>query len=112
MPRKKGQTNESEENTPKRSTSNTVDKLTLSTNEKIIKAIHELYTDKDRGLETIAKAVNLKDVTAPRKKITVLIIGNHSSGKSSFINWYIGEHIQVQLSGKRKKQSFRILFKV
>jgi GTPase Era involved in 16S rRNA processing len=94
MPRKKGQTSEPEENTPKRSTTNTVDKLSLSTNERIIKAIYELYTDKDRGLETIAKAVNLKDVTAPRKKITVLIIGNHSSGKSSFINWYIGEHIQ------------------
>lgn len=25
---------------------------------------------------------------------SVLIIGNHSAGKSSFINWYIGEDIQ------------------
>ena len=24
----------------------------------------------------------------PRRKITVLLIGNHSAGKSSFINWY------------------------
>ena len=24
---------------------------------------------------------------APRKKITVMLIGNHSAGKSSFINW-------------------------
>ena len=31
---------------------------------------------------------------APRKKITVMLIGNHSAGKSSFINWYIEEHIQ------------------
>ncbi len=30
----------------------------------------------------------------PRKKISVMIVGNHSAGKSSFINWYIGESIQ------------------
>jgi hypothetical protein len=24
---------------------------------------------------------------APRKKITIMLIGNHSAGKSSFINW-------------------------
>ena len=24
----------------------------------------------------------------------VMIIGNHSAGKSSFINWYVGEDIQ------------------
>jgi ABC-type uncharacterized transport system ATPase component len=23
-----------------------------------------------------------------------MIIGNHSAGKSSFINWYVGENIQ------------------
>uniref|UniRef100_A0A4W5PCS6 Si:ch211-11k18.4 n=1 Tax=Hucho hucho TaxID=62062 RepID=A0A4W5PCS6_9TELE len=36
------------------------------------------------------------DVTllAPRKKITVMLMGNHSAGKSSFINWYVEEHIQ------------------
>lgn len=31
---------------------------------------------------------------APRKKITVMLMGNHSAGKSSFINWYVEEHIQ------------------
>merc|ERR1711923_593882 len=31
---------------------------------------------------------------APRKKITIMLIGNHSAGKSSFINWYIEEHVQ------------------
>ena len=29
------------------------------------------------------------------KKVSVLIIGNHSAGKSSFINWYIDESIQT-----------------
>lgn len=33
-------------------------------------------------------------ITRPSKKANVLIIGNHSAGKSSFINWYIGERIQ------------------
>ena len=33
-------------------------------------------------------------ITRPGKKSTVLVIGNHSAGKSSFINWYIGEKIQ------------------
>ena len=31
----------------------------------------------------------------PRKKVSVMIIGNHSAGKSSFINWYIGESVQT-----------------
>jgi ribosome biogenesis GTPase A len=42
----------------------------------------------------MAKVLSLKEIIAPRKKITVLIMGNHSSGKSSFINWYVGETIQ------------------
>jgi ribosome biogenesis GTPase A len=29
-----------------------------------------------------------------RARRSVMIIGNHSAGKSSFINWYIGEGIQ------------------
>ena len=29
----------------------------------------------------------------PREKITVLLVGNHSAGKSSFINWYIEEKV-------------------
>lgn len=33
-------------------------------------------------------------VAPPSRKATVMIIGNHSSGKSSFINWYAGEDIQ------------------
>ncbi|CBK24247.2 uncharacterized protein [Blastocystis hominis] len=29
----------------------------------------------------------------PRNKATVMILGNHSSGKSSFINWYLKENV-------------------
>lgn len=38
------------------------------------------------GLVKIAESLGLS-LLAPRKKITVLLIGNHSAGKSSFINW-------------------------
>lgn len=54
------------------------------------------------GLEHIAKHLNglsngrleLEGIRAPQKKLYVMIIGNHSAGKSSFINWYIGEKLQ------------------
>ena len=35
----------------------------------------------------------LREIRAPEKKMYVMIIGNHSAGKSSFINWYIGEKL-------------------
>lgn len=38
------------------------------------------------GLITIARGLGL-NLLAPRKKITILLLGNHSAGKSSFINW-------------------------
>ncbi|OMJ84315.1 hypothetical protein SteCoe_14601 [Stentor coeruleus] len=33
-------------------------------------------------------------ITRPSKKATILVVGNHSAGKSSFINWYCGDNIQ------------------
>jgi len=39
------------------------------------------------GLIHIAESVGLS-LLAPRKKINVMLIGNHSAGKSSFVNWY------------------------
>jgi ribosome biogenesis GTPase A len=58
---------------------------------------------KEIGLEKIAKDLNqfsnrrmhhLSQIHAPQKELYVMILGNHSSGKSSFINWYVGEDIQ------------------
>lgn len=57
------------------------------------------------GLERISKDLvklthdhqlqkKLNGIQAPERKLIVMIIGNHSAGKSSFINWYIGEEIQ------------------
>lgn len=61
--------------------------------EKVLAECHEIYSDKENGLIEIAKSLDL-ELLAPRKKVTVMIIGNHSAGKSSFINWYIEEHVQ------------------
>ena len=69
-----------------------------------INVVYEGNDDKDvEGLVNVGKSlddiwkrleldVNAKlNINAPRQKITVMIVGNHSSGKSSFINWYIGK---------------------
>ncbi|XP_059163178.1 uncharacterized protein LOC131946434 [Physella acuta] len=76
-----------------RASVNAADSNTLSLNEKILKECHSLYIDPENGLVKIAEGLGLS-LLAPRKKITVLLIGNHSAGKSSFINWYVEEHVQ------------------
>lgn len=70
-----------------------IEAATSSVNERILKECHGLYTESEHGLVTIAKSLGLQ-LLAPRKKITIMLIGNHSAGKSSFINWYIEEHVQ------------------
>lgn len=65
----------------------------VSCDERILRDCHQLYTDPDSGLIAVAESVGVK-LLAPRKKITVMLMGNHSAGKSSFINWYVEEHIQ------------------
>ncbi|XP_017283600.1 uncharacterized protein si:ch211-11k18.4 [Kryptolebias marmoratus] len=65
----------------------------VSCDERILRDIHKMYTDPDSGLIPVAESVGVK-LLPPRKKITVMLMGNHSAGKSSFINWYVEEHIQ------------------
>ncbi|CAG0916245.1 unnamed protein product [Notodromas monacha] len=76
-----------------RKTANEATLETTGVNEKILRECHELYTDPQSGLVKIAEELGVQ-ILAPRKKITVLLIGNHSAGKSSFINWYVEEHVQ------------------
>ncbi|XP_028396590.1 uncharacterized protein LOC114520504 [Dendronephthya gigantea] len=76
-----------------RASANAPDKATVSVNERILKECHDLYMDNKNGLASIATGLDLS-LLAPRKKITVLLIGNHSAGKSSFVNWYVEEHVQ------------------
>ena len=63
-----------------------VDLATTTVNERILKECHSLYAAPDNGLISIAANLGLK-LLAPRKKISIMLIGNHSAGKSSFINW-------------------------
>ena len=79
--------------TKARGSANNLEAATTTLNERILKECHTLYTDPEHGLVTIAETLGLK-LLAPRKKITIMLIGNHSAGKSSFINWYIEEHVQ------------------
>ncbi|XP_065893273.1 uncharacterized protein [Dysidea avara] len=75
-----------------RESANPHEQATQTTNEKILKDCYDLYTSQDHGLVKCAEELGLT-VLVPRRKITVLLIGNHSAGKSSFINWYIEEHV-------------------
>ncbi|XP_052408158.1 uncharacterized protein LOC127953219 [Carassius gibelio] len=65
----------------------------VSCDERILRDCHQMYTDPESGLISIAQTVGVT-LLPPRKKITAMLIGNHSAGKSSFINWYVEEHIQ------------------
>ncbi|KAM6905235.1 uncharacterized protein FYW49_015256 [Xenentodon cancila] len=65
----------------------------VSCDERILRDIHQIYTEPDSGLIAVAGSVGVT-LLPPRKKITVMLMGNHSAGKSSFINWYVEEHIQ------------------
>lgn len=75
-----------------RESANPHEQATLSINEKILRECYELYTSEDKGLVKCAGELGIA-LLVPRRKITVLLIGNHSAGKSSFINWYIEEHV-------------------
>ncbi|EUD67035.1 hypothetical protein C922_02619 [Plasmodium inui San Antonio 1] len=77
------------------------DKLNLYDN--IVSEIKELYNGNivmnnkgvDRlNIRNVAKGLFLSINKTISKKVRVLVIGNSSSGKSTFINWFLQENIQ------------------
>lgn len=76
-----------------RAVANPLESAITTPTERILKECHSLYVDSDHGLVKIAETLGVR-LLPPRKKIIVMIMGNHSAGKSSFINWYAEEHIQ------------------
>ena len=44
--------------------------------------------------EDVGSSDGSAQVIAPKTKIWVVLIGNHSAGKSSFINWYVEQAVQ------------------
>ena len=76
-------------------TKNKIMSSTNQVNERVLKSCHEIYTKPDSGLCDLAKNIDTSiELLVPRKKISILLMGNHSAGKSSFINWYLDEHVQ------------------
>ncbi|KAM9392787.1 uncharacterized protein KZ484_004106 isoform 2-T2 [Pholidichthys leucotaenia] len=75
-----------------RSVANPLESAITTPSERILKECHSLYVDSETGLVKIASSLGVR-LLPPRKKIIVMIMGNHSAGKSSFINWYVEEHI-------------------
>ncbi|MGH0167341.1 UNVERIFIED_CONTAM: hypothetical protein FKN15_073686 [Acipenser sinensis] len=69
-----------------RSVTNSVDSAVTSPGERILRECHAFYTDPENGLIKTASSLGLQ-LVPPRKKVIVMIMGNHSAGKSSFINW-------------------------
>ena len=65
----------------------------VDTKEKVLRECVKIYTDPQVGLIRIARDLGIV-LDKPKKTVKVLLIGNHSAGKSSFINWYVGEPIQ------------------
>jgi len=98
---------------PSPKAANDINEHVLDANERILKQVYEAYTrtvsskavappskpaplllrPKEEGIMAICHKLGIPCI-APRRKINVMIVGNHSAGKSSYINWYIGEHVQ------------------
>uniref|UniRef100_A0A3B4UIG7 Si:dkey-98f17.5 n=1 Tax=Seriola dumerili TaxID=41447 RepID=A0A3B4UIG7_SERDU len=68
-----------------RSVANPLESAITTPSERILKECHSLYVDNENGLVKIASSLGVR-LLPPRKKIIVMIMGNHSAGKSSFIN--------------------------
>eukprot|EP01029_Cantina_marsupialis_P001502 TRINITY_DN11286_c0_g1_i1.p1 TRINITY_DN11286_c0_g1~~TRINITY_DN11286_c0_g1_i1.p1 ORF type:complete len:476 (+),score=141.88 TRINITY_DN11286_c0_g1_i1:140-1567(+) len=92
--------------------------------EKLLTDVNKCYVDPkqvhdklgETGLVDMAKELG-SEFLPPRKRMTCMLIGNHSAGKSTFINWYIEDQIQktsvaietrgftVVTSGDRKEEA-------
>lgn len=70
----------------KKGAATSVEDAVMPVEERILRDCHNLYTDPKDGLVSIARDIGI-ELIVPRKKINILLIGNHSAGKSSFINW-------------------------
>jgi predicted GTPase len=71
--------------------------------DEILHSVYDIYnTDSGSSpsLCSVSSSLSLSSshpIISPRKKVTIMIIGNHSAGKSSFINWYMGRDREAVL---------------
>ncbi|KAJ3224134.1 hypothetical protein HK099_000184 [Clydaea vesicula] len=61
-------------------------------NQFILEQVYDIYNQK-YGICEISHIHNL-GIAPPKKKIWIMLLGNHSAGKSSYINWYAEETVQ------------------
>ncbi|XP_061446683.1 uncharacterized protein LOC133367046 isoform X1 [Rhineura floridana] len=78
---------------PREAANQAVASVAESVTERVLREAHCLYVHPGHGLVSIGGRLGLT-LLPPRRKVTVMVMGNHSAGKSSFINWYVEEHIQ------------------
>jgi GTP-binding protein EngB required for normal cell division len=94
----------------------------FSRREAVLEEIAALYNQDEIGLLAISSLSSVSKhlpskIYAPQKKVNVLILGGHSTGKSSFVNWFFGDTIQkvstaietsqiTFITTGRKRQSF------
>lgn len=84
---------------------------TIKFTQEILKSVYELYVPGKEGatcIESIAENLGLNELLHPKQKVSVMIIGNHSAGKSSFINWYCEDEVQ-KTSMAIETQGFTII---
>eukprot|EP00501_MAST-03F_sp_TOSAG23-6_P000739 GSMAST32.ASY1.ANO1.767.1 assembled CDS len=91
MPKTRSSTRSNGKN-KSREQANTYEEAAQSLTEKILGDVKVAY-QKEGGLEDVAASLGLTKLR-PRNKVTVMIIGNHSAGKSSFVNWYVDENVR------------------
>ena len=71
----------------------------LTQREAVLEEISKIYSHEELGLIKISKIPVIqkylkRPIFLPHKKVVVLIVGSHSTGKSSFANWFFGDSIQ------------------
>lgn len=71
----------------------------LTQREAVLEEISKIYSHEELGLIKISKLPVIqkhlkRPIFLPHRKVIVLIVGSHSTGKSSFANWFFGDSIQ------------------
>ncbi|KAK8884335.1 hypothetical protein M9Y10_043444 [Tritrichomonas musculus] len=71
----------------------------LTQREAVLEEISKIYLQEEHGLITISKIPIIQKflkhpIFLPQRKVIVLIVGSHSTGKSSLANWFFGDSIQ------------------
>jgi GTPase Era involved in 16S rRNA processing len=71
----------------------------LSKIDCIIEEISTIYTQDSIGLLAVSNLPHIsrrlrRKIFAPEKKVVILVVGEHSTGKSSLVNWFFGDNIQ------------------